>query len=58
MSVDRRSYGAPGVPTIMIVDDSTATRRILSRILTDAGYRTVEAGDGLSALEACRSSAP
>jgi two-component system, chemotaxis family, chemotaxis protein CheY len=34
----------------LIVDDSRAMRRIVGRILGDAGYEVVEAGDGQEAL--------
>jgi two-component system chemotaxis response regulator CheY len=36
--------------TIMIVDDSTATREVLSRTLTGAGYEVLEGCDGKDAL--------
>ena len=36
----------PAVTTILVVDDSTAIRRIIGRTLTAAGYRVVEAADG------------
>ncbi len=36
---------------VLIVDDSSLSRRILRRILEPAGYEVTEAGDGLSALE-------
>ncbi len=35
----------------LIVDDSRAMRRIVGRILADAGFETVEAGDGQEALD-------
>jgi two-component system chemotaxis response regulator CheY len=37
--------------TIMVVDDSSLSRRISRRILEEAGHTVVEAADGLSALE-------
>ncbi len=37
--------------TILIVDDSSFSRRTLKRILEPAGYTVLEAGDGASALE-------
>ncbi|GAB4215602.1 MAG: response regulator [Roseiflexaceae bacterium] len=37
--------------TILLVDDSNLSRRILRRILEPAGHRIVEASDGMSALE-------
>ncbi len=36
---------------VLIVDDSSLSRRILRRILEPAGYEVTEAVDGLSALE-------
>jgi two-component system, chemotaxis family, chemotaxis protein CheY len=36
---------------ILIVDDSSLSRRISRTILTEAGYAVVEAADGMSALE-------
>lgn len=35
----------------LIIDDSRAMRAILKRILTNAGFRTCEAANGLEALE-------
>lgn len=35
----------------LVIDDSRAMRRIVSRILIDAGYEVVEAGDGQEALD-------
>ena len=35
---------------ILIVDDETAVRAIVGRILVDAGYEVVHAGDGSEAL--------
>lgn len=36
---------------ILIVDDSSLSRRTLRRILESAGYEAVEADDGMTALE-------
>jgi two-component system, chemotaxis family, chemotaxis protein CheY len=36
---------------ILIVDDSSLSRRTLRRILEEAGHEVVEANDGMSALE-------
>ncbi|ACZ22986.1 response regulator containing a CheY-like receiver domain and a GGDEF domain [Sanguibacter keddieii DSM 10542] len=35
-----------------MIDDSRTMRRIVSSVLTDLGYETVEAGDGQQALDA------
>jgi two-component system chemotaxis response regulator CheY len=37
---------------ILIVDDSSLSRRTMRRILETAGYEVVEAEDGMTALEA------
>lgn len=37
--------------TILIVDDSSFSRRTLKRILEPVGYTTLEASDGASAIE-------
>lgn len=37
--------------TILIVDDSRMSRRVLRKILEPTGYRIIEAEDGLSGLE-------
>ncbi|HEX2977049.1 MAG TPA: response regulator [Bacteroidales bacterium] len=36
---------------ILIIDDSSLSRRLLRRILEDASHEVVEASDGFSALE-------
>jgi len=36
---------------ILVVDDSALSRRTLRRILEEAGYSVVEAGEGMTALE-------
>lgn len=36
---------------VMIVDDSAMSRRMMRKILEDAGHTVIEAGDGLAALE-------
>nr|WP_139088758.1 response regulator [Oscillochloris trichoides] len=38
-------------PTVMIVEDDPATRRLYRFLLTNSGYVVVEAEDGLAALE-------
>lgn len=36
---------------ILLVDDEPATRRVFARFLTNAGYRVIEAADGVEAIE-------
>jgi len=55
---ERRGDGRIGVTTILVVDDSTAIRRILRRALEGAGHRVVEAADGKEGLEVCRAEHP
>jgi putative two-component system response regulator len=50
-----RDTGAD-VPRILIVDDDTSNRSLLSMVLTASGHRCEEAADGVLALEALRSS--
>ncbi len=38
-------------PTVMIVEDDAATRRLYRFLLTNSGYTVVEAEDGQAALE-------
>jgi CheY-like chemotaxis protein len=44
--------------TILVVDDEPALRRLLVRQLEHRGYRVLQAGNGLEALETYRSAAP
>lgn len=39
--------------TVLVVDDSSTMRGATVRVLKDAGYSTVEAADGLLALQVC-----
>ncbi|MFN2635634.1 MAG: response regulator [Gemmatimonadaceae bacterium] len=41
----------PGNETILVVEDEKALRKLQVRILTDAGYRVLEAPDGSAALK-------
>jgi two-component system chemotaxis response regulator CheY len=52
--------GAKGVPTkhCLIVDDSAEIRRAARSILEDLSFEISEAGNGLEALESCRSKMP
>ena len=56
--VERRGADRSNAGTVLVVDDSVATRRILCRALVAAGYGVQEAGDGRQALEACRVDRP
>ncbi len=42
----------------LVVDDSRVIRKVACRILSDLGFQTAEAEDGITALEACRASMP
>ena len=43
---------------ILIVDDDPAIRGLLVELLTDEGYQTLQAADGLEAIERARASSP
>ncbi len=43
--------GHPGVGTALIVDDSLSVRRVLARTLERHGWTTIQAHDGVEALE-------
>lgn len=46
---------APGPQgTVLLVDDEELLRRLLSRMLSDAGFAVVEAENGAAALEAAK----
>jgi two-component system cell cycle response regulator len=55
---DRRGPDRVATATVLVVDDSTAIRRILQRALENAGYRVTEAADGQVALAQCRADPP
>jgi DNA-binding response OmpR family regulator len=40
--------------TVLVVEDASLIRRITNRILTEEGYRVLEAADGAEALEVLR----
>lgn len=44
--------------TILVIDDSTAIRKAIRRILEPMGYAVREAADGAKALEACHGALP
>lgn len=39
--------------TVLVIDDSSTMRGATVRVLKDAGYSTLEAADGLLALQVC-----
>jgi chemosensory pili system protein ChpA (sensor histidine kinase/response regulator) len=41
---------APGIPLVLVVDDSITVRRVTQRLLAREGYRVALAADGLQAL--------
>ena len=45
-------------PVLLIVDDDPAIRRLLTALLGAAGYASIEAADGASALACVRDRAP
>jgi diguanylate cyclase (GGDEF)-like protein len=55
---DRRKASRVAPPKVLVTDDSTATRRILTRTLVDAGYEVAEAADGRQAIAACLEAPP
>ena len=58
MTDEKRARSRPAIPTLLVVDDSTALRRFICRTLAAAGYRVVVAVDGCAVLEACRRNRP
>lgn len=55
---ERRGRDRVATPSILVVDDSAAMRRILARALEAAGYRVSDAPNGEVALAVCREQAP
>jgi CheY-like chemotaxis protein len=43
------------IKKILIVDDSSPTRKMLSRLLRGSGYECAEADDGVSCIECFKS---
>ncbi len=46
-------HDAVGSETILLVEDDTAVRMVIRRVLEKHGYDVIEAGDGIEALEIC-----
>jgi two-component system cell cycle response regulator len=57
-AIERRTGGRLEIPRILVVDDSGAMRRIVARMLEQAGYRVSGAADGRAGLDACRTDPP
>jgi CheY-like chemotaxis protein len=54
-SIEKRPPQPSGLGKwILVADDEKALRLLLVRVLTEAGYRVVAAGDGVEALELAR----
>jgi two-component system chemotaxis response regulator CheY len=52
MSLPTNSTAANGsAPSVLIVEDDAATRRLYKFMLTNGGYPVIEAEDGVAALE-------
>lgn len=50
------SESSPSVARVLVVDDEPTVRRMLARLLSEAGYEVVEATDGARALGAAMQS--
>lgn len=51
LSVTQGQSELESEPTILVVDDSIAVRRMLDRVLSQSGYQVVQCRDGKEALE-------
>lgn len=54
----RRSGVRRAPPLVLVVDDSAETREVYAACLRDAGFRTAQAENGLTALEKARELEP
>ena len=57
-SVNPTPGNIPGKELILVVEDDAGLRRLIEKRLAAAGYRTVGASDGASALESLRTLSP
>jgi chemosensory pili system protein ChpA (sensor histidine kinase/response regulator) len=57
-AVPRTPIAPPAAAKVLIVDDSLSVRQSLSDLLTDAGYETLLAHDGVEAVNVLRTSTP
>ncbi|HEV8308949.1 MAG TPA: response regulator [Methylomirabilota bacterium] len=48
----------PGLPVVLVADDDPAIRALVCDVLSEAGFRTVTAGDGNEVLELARRHRP
>lgn len=53
-----RAEAGRELPSVLVVDDSVSTRRALSELVSDAGYRSETAIDGVDALDKIRREKP
>ena len=52
------SSPVPSGPAILVAEDNVEQRSLYAAILTGAGYRVLEAGDGMEAVEVARRERP
>jgi CheY-like chemotaxis protein len=52
------SHPAPSGPSILVAEDNVEQRSLYVTILTGAGYRVLEAGDGAEAVDVARRELP
>ena len=50
--------GAGRAGTVLVIDDNAQARELIRRVLTDEGFRVVEAGDGAAGLALARRDPP
>ena len=48
------SAPSPAMPVILVVDDDRGVREVAARVLERAGYRVLQAGEGIEALQLAR----